>query len=188
MELQHGQAHRQHDKSHGNGHTLTSGVKKLLYPVEEPAHQAAQTQGQNDLHDRLHYHSKHADMAVCQSRGDAIGHGEQHQTHRVIDGHHQKQKLCHGAVRLILSDHHQSCGRRRGCGNGAQGDGTGNGENGREKEVQHHQHDVHHNGGDHGLQNANGNGLRAGSPKLAQAELIANGKGDEAQGRLGDNF
>ena len=54
--------------------------------------------------------------------------------------------------------------------------------------MQNDQGDVHENRCDDGLQNADGDGLGAGGLQLAQAELIADGEGDETQSGLGDDL
>ena len=52
--------------------------------------------------------------------------------------------------------------------------------------MQNNQGEVHQNGRDHRLENADGDGLAAHVPELLQTELIADGEGDEAQGHLGN--
>ena len=47
-----------------------------------------------------------------------------------------------------------------------------------------HQGDIHQHRGGHGLEDAHGDGLPAHMLELVQAELIADGEGDEAQGHL----
>ena len=101
LKFQHGQAHGQQHKGHGDGHTLTAGVEELLHPVQQPAHGAAQQQRQEDLQDRFHHHCQHTDLTMCQSRGNAERHGEQQQAHRIIDGHHQHD---HGGEQILRHD------------------------------------------------------------------------------------
>ena len=187
LELQHAQTGGQHDEGNGQGHTLAAGVEELLRPVQQEAHQAAQAQGQDDLHDRLDDDSQDADLTVGQGGGDAVGHGEQQQTHRIVQGNHQHQQPGHGAVGLVLPHDHHGRGRRGSGGNGTQGNGAGNGDDLREEHVQGDQHDIHHHGGDDGLQDADGDGSHANGLQLAQAEFIAHRERDEAQSRLGDD-
>ena len=47
---------------------------------------------------------------------------------------------------------------------------------------------VHQGGGEHRLENAHRDGLTAHGFQLGHPELIADGEGDEAQGRLGDDI
>ena len=185
LKLQHAQANGQHDECDADGQTLGTGVEELLHPVQQPAHQGAQDQGQDDLQDGLHHHADDADLAGGQGGGNTEGGGEQQQAHGVVDGHHQHQQPGQGTVGLVLADDHQGGGRGRGGGDGAQNDGAGQGNDVGEREVQADQHDVHHHGGDDGLQDADGDGGGAGGLQLAQPELIADGERDEAQGRLG---
>ena len=164
--------------------TLAAGVEVLLHPVQNPSGHAAQDQGQDNLHQRLHQDGDNADRAALQGGGHAEGGGEQHQSHRVVDGHHQQQQFGQGAVGLVLAHHHEG-GRRGGSrSDGAQSDGGGKGDQGGVDEMQDDQGNVHKDGGDHRLQNAHGDGLLAHVLELLQAELIADGEGDEAQGHL----
>ena len=188
VKLDHAQADGQQHKGHGNAHTLGTGVEELLHPIQEPAHRSAQTQGQNHFHNRLYHHGNYAHMTGRQRGGNAEGNAEQHQTHRVIDGNHQHQKPGQRAVSLILTDDHQGCGRSRRGSDGTQGDGAGDGNQAGEQQMQHDQGHIHEDRGDHRLQNADGNGLGTGLLQLAQTELVAHGKGDEAQCRLGHDL
>ena len=54
--------------------------------------------------------------------------------------------------------------------------------------MQDDQGDVHEHRGDDRLQNADGDGFRTGGLQLAQAELVADGEGNEAQRGLGDDL
>ena len=67
-------------------------------------------------------------MAAHQRLGDAEGHGEQHQTHRVVQRHDGQQDIGEGALSLVLAHHHQGGGRGGGRGHGAQHDGGGQGQ------------------------------------------------------------
>ena len=187
LEFQHTHTHRQHDEGDGQRHTLAAGVEEPLHPVEQQPHKAAETHGQENLHDGLNNHGQHADLPVGQCRRNAEGHGEQQQTHGVVQGDHQHQQPGHGAVRLVLTNHHQRGGRGGGGGDGAQGDGAGDGNDVREEQMQQQKYDIHDNGGDHGLQNADDDGAGADGAQLTQTELVAHGKGDEAQGGLADD-
>ena len=187
MEFQHAHANRQQHKGYGNGHALTSGVEELLHPVQEPAHDAAKRQRKDDFHNGFYHHSQHADLTVGQSGSNAKGHGKQYQTHSVVDGDHQHQQAGQRAVRLVLANHHQGCCRCGSGSNSAQRNGTGNADHIGEAQVQQNQHHIHHQRGDHRLQNADGDGLCAGGLQLAQAEFVANGECDEAEGCLGNN-
>ena len=53
--------------------------------------------------------------------------------------------------------------------------------------MEDHQGNVHQSGGDHRLADAYHDNPLAHAFQLAQAELISDGKGDEAQGHLGDD-
>ena len=53
--------------------------------------------------------------------------------------------------------------------------------------MQQQKYGIHDNGGDHGLQNADDDGAGADGAQLTQAELVAHGKSDEAQGGLAHN-
>ncbi len=163
-------------------------MEKLLHQMQRKTHQAAQSQGQNDLNDRLSYHGQHADLTSRQRRGDAEGSGEQQQTHRVVNSHNQQKKPGHRAVSLVLAHDHQRSGRGSCGGDGAQGNGGGQGKDMGEEKVQRDEHNVHQRGSQHSLADADEDGLAAGSLQLGQTELIADGKGDEAQSGLGNDL
>ena len=187
VKLQHGQAHRQQDKGDGEAHPLGAGVEVFFQSVEGKARHSAQTQGEENLADRLHQDADHVDVAFFQGVGDAEGDREEHQAHGVVDGHHHQEQVGQGAVGLVLLDHHQGC---RGSGSrrdGAQGDGRGRRDHVRPDKVEGQQGGVHHQGGDDRLQNADGDGLAAHALELAEPELVADHKGDEAQRHLGDD-
>ena len=188
LELQHGQADGQHDERDGDGHTLASGVEELLHPVKQPAHHRAEREGQHNLHNRLHDDGQDAHRAAGQRIGDAEGHGEQQQAHRVVDGDDQHQQAGHRAVRLVLAhDHHRGRrGRRRR--NRAQGDRARDGDHRREAQVQRDQGDIHHDGRDHRLQDADDDRALAHGLQLLEAELIAHRERDKAQRRLADDL
>ena len=187
VELDHAQANGQHDECDGDGQTLGTGVEELLHPVQQPAHDAAQHQAQDDLQNGLDDDAQDADLTGGQGGRNAIGGGEQQQAHGVVNGDDQHQQLGQRAVGLVLANDHQG---RSGCGggsDGAQDDGAGQGNDVGEGEVQADQDDVHQSGGQYGLQDADGDGGLAGCPELAQTELIADGECNEAQGSLGDD-
>ena len=188
LKLYHGKAHRQQNKADGEAAPLAPGVEELLQPVEEEAGQAAQHQGQNDLNDRLHQHADNTDSAALHSGGHAKGGGEEHQAHRIVNGHYHQQKVGQGAVGLVLPHHHQGGGRGGGGGDGAQSDGGGQADETGVHVVECHQSGVHHGGGDHRLGNTHNDDPVAHTAQLLQPELIPDGKGDKAQGRLGDDI
>ncbi len=187
LELLHGQPHRQQDEADGDGQALAPGVEELLHPVEGHPRQGPQPQGEDDLHHRLHQHRHHADGPAFQRHGHAEGGGEQYQAHRVVNGHHHQKEAGHGAVGLVLPDHHQRGGGGRGGGDGAQGDGGGHGDDLRPDQVQENQRQVQQHRGGHGLEDAHDDGLAAHGFQLAHPELVADGEGDEAQGHLGED-
>ena len=53
--------------------------------------------------------------------------------------------------------------------------------------MQDHQGHVYHGSGEYRLRNAHGDGLFAHMLELLQAEFVADGEGNEAQGGLGDD-
>ena len=161
VELQGRKAHCQQHKGNGDGQTLTAGVEELLHPVQQPANQCAQTKTQNDLDQGLHHDGQYAGLPGRQGSGDAEGHGEQHQTNCVVDGHYQHQQPGQGAVGLILPHHHQCGGGGGGGSDGAQHQSGGDSHYIGEAEVQTYQHNVHQHRGDHSLENANGDGAAA---------------------------
>ena len=187
LEFQHTQTHRQHDEGDGQGHTLAAGMEEPLHPMEQQPHKAAETNGQKNFHDGFDDHGQHADLPVGQRRSDSKRHGEQQQTHSVVQRDHQHQQPGHGAVRLVLTNHHQRGGRGSGGGNGAQGDGAGDGNDVGEEQMQQQKYDIHDNGGDHGLQNADDDCPGADGTQLAQTELVAHSKGNKAQSSLADD-
>ena len=54
--------------------------------------------------------------------------------------------------------------------------------------MQGDQSDIHQQCGENSLKNTDGDGLCTGGLQLAQAEFIADGKGDKTQSGLGDDF
>ena len=52
--------------------------------------------------------------------------------------------------------------------------------------MEEQQGEIHAAGGDHGLEDADHQGLLAGLPQLREAKFVADGEGDEAQGHIGD--
>ena len=187
LELKHGKAHCQQHKGHGNGHALAAGVKELLHPVQKPAHHRAKAQRKDDFYNGLYYHAQDADLAVSQSAGYTKGYGKQQKANCVVDGHYQHQKTGQRAVGLVLPYHHQRGRRGSGGCNGAQSDGTGHRNHIGKAQMQANQNDIHHHGGNHCLQNANGDGTAAHSLQLMQTEFVTDGKGNKAQGHLSDN-
>ena len=53
--------------------------------------------------------------------------------------------------------------------------------------MQQQKYDIHDNGGDHGLQNADDDCPGADGTQLAQTELVAHSKGNKAQSSLADD-
>ena len=188
LELLHGQSRRQQDEADGNGQALAPGVEELLHPVEGHSGRRAQAQREDDFHHGLHQHRHHADGSALQSHGHAEGGGKEDQAHRVVNGHHHQKQPGQGAVGLVLPDHHQRGGGGRGGGNGAQGNGGGNGDDLRPDQVQEDQGQVNQHSGNHRLENAHHDRLPAHGFQLADPELVADGKGDEAQRHLGENI
>ena len=157
-----------------------------LQQVQQVTGNGTQQQGQQDLHERLHYHAEQVHVALLQGIGHTIGGREQHQAHSVVNGDHHQQQVGQGALGLILLYHHQGGSRGRGCGNGTQGNSGRQGQHLGEQQMHPHQGHVHQGGGDHRLGNAHGNGLLAHAPQGAEPELVADDKGDKAQSHLGD--
>ena len=120
-----------------------------------------------------------------QCRGNAEGHREQQQAHRIVNGHHQHQQTGQGAIGFILPHHHQGSRRCRGRSNGTQGNGAGKGDHLGEYQVLADQHQIHQNRSQHSLADADGNGGATHSFQLLEPELIADGEGNKAQRRLG---
>ena len=187
LKMQGTQAHGQQHEAHGQAHTLAPGVEELLGEMEQEAHDRTQSQGQHHLHDGLHGNGQNAHLTVGQGGGDAEGHGEQQQAHSIVDGDHQHQKPGQGTVSLVLPDHHQGGGGGRGGGDGTQSQGAGNGDHIGPQQMQTDEDQVHQHGGGDGLEDADDDGGLAHGFELTEPELIADGEGDEAQGRLGQH-
>ena len=163
-------------------------MEEFLHPEQHPARQRAQAQGEDDLNEGLHQDGEKADGTALQGGGHPEGGGKQHQAHRVVNGYHQQQQPGQGAVRLVLAHHHEGGGGGGGGGNGPQSDGGGDGDEAGVDKMQGDEGGVHQSGGGHGLEYAHGDGLPAHAFELLQAELVADGEGDKAQGHLGDKI
>ena len=181
IKFHHGQPHRQQHKGDCDGHPVAAGMKIPLAPVQHKACGQAQQHREQNFHHRLHHHGQHTDGAAFQRHGHAKGGRKQHQTHRVVDGHHHEQQPGERAVRFVLAHHHQRGGGGGGCCDGAQRDGGGHRQRLRRGKMQRHQHQVHHHRGEHRLHDAHRHRLFAHGFQVMDAELVADGEGDESQ-------
>ena len=181
-----GQGHGQEHKADGHGQTVGVGMEELFQLRQAPAGDGAQDQRGQDLQDGIDHNGIDVHDPAAQRLGNTEGNGEKHQAHRVVQSDDGQQQIGQGALGLVLAHDHQRGGRRGGGGDGAEGDGRGQGQHIRPQEMEDHQGDVHAAGGDHGLENADHQGLLAGLPQLGEAEFVADGEGDEAQGHIGD--
>ena len=150
------------------------------------AGQRAQQQGAQNLDNGVDHNGEHIHHAGAQGLGNTEGHGKEHQAHRVVQRHNGQQQIRQGTFRFILAHHHQRGGRGGGGGDGAQGDGSGDGQCLRLYEAEGKQGRIHQQCCHHGLDHANNKGLAAGLLQLRQTKLIADGKGDKAQGHITD--
>ena len=187
LELGHGQTHRQQHERHRKAHALGAGVEVDFQQVEQITGGCAQREGEQDLQQRLQNDADRVDAALLQCICHAVGSGEQHQTHGVIDGDHHQQQLCQRTGSLVLLDHHQGGGGSCGRCNGAQRDGRGQRDDVRADEMQHDEGNIHQRRCDDGLRDAHGEGLTAHPLQGAEPEFVADDEGDEAQRHLRDD-
>ena len=157
-----------------------------LQLVEHETGQRAQTQREDDLHQRLHDDAEGVDAALLQRVRHAEGGREEDEADGVVDGDDHQQQVGQRAVGLVLLDDHQGRGRGRGRCDRTQRDGRGHGDDIRAEQVQDDQREIHQCGGDDGLQDADRDGLPAHAFQCAQPKFVADDEGNKAQRHLGD--
>ena len=150
------------------------------------ARQRAEEQRAEDLEDRVDDDGVDVHDPARESARDAEGHGEDDQTHRVVERDDRQQQVGELSLGLVLAHDHQRGGGRGGGRDRAERDGGRDGEGLREQEVQPQQRRVHDERRDESLQDADHQRLSAGLAQLGEAELVADGEGDEAQRHVRD--
>ena len=182
LKLHHRKRHCQDDERDGERQPLAVGFEIFLRGGEDAAHHKAQQDGEHDFQQRLNEDARHVVMAVVDRLGHAEADREHDQTHRVIQRDNRQQQVGQFALRLVLTNDHQRRrrgGRRR---NRAQHNRVRQGHRIAEHEdMQPDEHQIDHQRRRQRLKNADHRRLLAGVAKLGQAELVADGKGDEAE-------
>ncbi len=192
LEVEHGEGHGQHDKGNHEGETVAVGMEHPLDQGQDKAQDRAQEQGQDDLQKGLHQDGDHVESTAMESLGHAHGDGEENETHGVVQSDDGQEQVGQRALGLVLAHHHKGGGGSGGRGDGAQDDAGGEGEiigprHGDEQEMHADQGGVHHQGGDHGLDDTDDGGLLTRMLEVLEAELVTDIKGDEAQGDIRDD-
>lgn len=92
------------------------------------------------------------------------GHCEQHEADRVVQRDYRQQEVSKRPPGLVLAHDHERRGRSSRGGDGAEGDGCGNGQHIGTDKMEYHKRDIDQHRRGHGLKNADDKRLLAGSP------------------------
>ncbi len=139
----------------------------------------AEGEAAHDLDEGCQQHAGYSDFPAQHPLSDGGGNAEHHQAQGVVHGDHGQQHLGHGAVGLVLPHHHQRGGGSSSQADGAQQQGQGH-VDAKQDQAHVHAHSGHHSEGD-------GQRRFADLFQVAQLEFPADGIGDEAQGRFGND-
>lgn len=151
----------------------------------EAQHQAQQQRAedfQNGIEEDAHHTERPADHGLRRAEGNR----KHNQTHGVIQRNHWQQHIGHRAFGLILIDDHHGGGGSGSCGHSAQHQAGGYRQPVAQDKMQRQQRQIDAQAGGQRLQNGHHGGLLSGLPQRGQAELVANGEGDEAQRHVAD--
>ena len=170
----------------GQSQTLGTGVEVDFHFAEDPAQQRTQAQGGHDFNDGVEQDGDHVDFTADEGLCDAVGNGEDDQTHCIVQSDDGQQNVGEGTLCLILVDDHHGSGRSRCGGDGTQDDAGGNGQLIAQDQVQAQQHCIYQQAGSQGLEHGDDSGLTADMLQGGQAEFVTDGECDEAQGHIGN--
>ena len=175
-----GQTQPGEDKADDDGQAVALFLKEAQRDQEQEAKHRADQQRAADLLERREQGGGERARADDGLR-DGDGQREQDQGGRVVDGDDGQQRLGNGAARAVLLDDHDGRGRGGRGGNGAEHQRERDlltGDDEAEHDEDHREQRLH--AGDHDRRGAD-------ALEIAQLELIADGKGNEAERDLGDD-
>ena len=170
------------------GETGLEAAEHILV-LKASAHRVkrAEQQRADDLNEWREQNACEAELCAVHRAGNTEGYGKCDETHRVVERDDRQQQIRQLALGLVLAHDHQRRRRCGGCGDRAECDGRRDGQHVGAQEVEDHERNIDKGQRGQRLQDADNHRLPASLFELAQAEFIADGKGDEAHRHIGDH-
>ena len=187
LKFEHRERDGQEYKGDRHRKTLGARMEEALEEGEQQSHDHTEQKREHDLKDRLDDDRQDVDSSRHHGLGDAEGNGEQHKSYRIVEGDDGEQNFRYRALRLILTHDHERRGGSGGRSNSAQHNGGGKGKLIGHQEVQTDQERIDEKRGKHRLKDADDRCLLARFFQVGQTELVADGKGDKAEGNVADD-
>ena len=187
FEFQHRKSNRQKYERNRNGKPFGTGVEKPLAKVEQKPHQTAESERKHDFEQRLYDDRNDVHDARNERFCYAERNGEEHQTHRVVEGDDGEKDIRQRSFGFVLFNDHERC-RGRGCGSDCpERDRRGKREFFGDNQMQKYKRCVHDQRGDDGLKNAYDRRLFTNFFELRKSEFVADRKGDKAESNVAKN-
>lgn len=184
FKLEGGEGNSENNEADDKGHTVSVGMEEFFDGVKNITHNSAENERADNLDHRLNDDGDNIHSAHEEGAGNAESNCEADETHSIVKGDDGEKNIGDGTLCLVLADDHQCCGGSGGACDSAEGDGGREGEGLGESKVKTDHGSLNEDNGANAFADGHNNSLLAGFFELAEGELIADGKGYEAQGKV----